>query len=81
MELKLIDEKKVLNEEKIIDLQHDNSRIYRKIEELQKEISSLLKDIDKNKSEIYELCDHKMDSERVYGERPQYFCVKCGYNP
>ncbi len=80
MELKLIDEKKVLNEEKIIDLQHDNSRIYREIEELQKEISSLLKDIDKNKSEIYELCDHKMDSERVYGERQQYFCVKCGYN-
>ena len=81
MELKLIDEKEVLNEEKIIDLKHDNSRIYREIEELQKEISSLLKDVSKNKSEIYKLCEHKMDSERVYGERPNYFCIKCGYNP
>ena len=81
MELKLIDEKKVLNEEKIIDLQYDNSMIYRKIKELEKEINSLLKDIDKNKSKIYELCEHKMETERIYGERPNRFCIKCGYNP
>ena len=81
MELKLIDEKEVLNEEKIIDLKHDNLRICREIKELEKEINSLLKDIDENSSEIYKLCKHEMDSERVYGERPNRFCIKCGYNP
>ena len=83
MELKLLlNNKELLDEEKISYLQNNNSNIYEEIKELQDKISLLLEKVKKNKLDIYKSCKHDFKiEERVYGERPNYFCMKCGYNP
>lgn len=67
-----------INEKKINDLKNDNEKKRKQIDEFEESIKKLKTNINKNYTEIQNLCEHKWNIDSCYGERTSYECQKCG---